>query len=100
MLKKENTVVVDVRNHYETILGRFDGQQSKEANEVKSDDTKQDDDIKRLRKQVKFAQNQSAELEEAKKKIIILDENVKWQTTQVQGKDSELAEVKQTVHNL
>jgi predicted sulfurtransferase len=28
MLKKENTVVVDVRNHYETIIGRFDGQES------------------------------------------------------------------------
>jgi predicted sulfurtransferase len=27
MLKKDNTVVIDVRNHYETILGRFDGQQ-------------------------------------------------------------------------
>ena len=45
--------------------------------------TEQDDDIKRLRKQVKFTQNQSAELEEAKKKITQLDENVKWQTTQV-----------------
>ncbi len=29
MLQKDNTVVVDVRNHYETILGRFDGQQTK-----------------------------------------------------------------------
>ena len=28
MLKKENTVVIDVRNHYETIIGRFDGQES------------------------------------------------------------------------
>lgn len=27
MLKKKNTVVIDVRNHYETIIGRFDGQQ-------------------------------------------------------------------------
>ena len=27
MLKKDNTVVIDVRNNYETILGRFDGQQ-------------------------------------------------------------------------
>lgn len=62
--------------------------------------TEQDDDIKRLRKQVKSAQNQSAELEEAKTKIHQLEENVKWQVTQVQGKDSELAEVKQTVHNL
>ena len=26
MLQKKNTVVIDVRNHYETILGRFDGQ--------------------------------------------------------------------------
>ena len=28
MLQKENTVVIDVRNNYETILGRFDGQQN------------------------------------------------------------------------
>lgn len=27
MLQRDNTVVIDVRNHYETILGRFDGQQ-------------------------------------------------------------------------
>mmetsp|Transcript_842 Transcript_842/g.1791 ORF Transcript_842/g.1791 Transcript_842/m.1791 type:complete len:706 (+) Transcript_842:68-2185(+) len=27
MLQKDNTVVIDVRNNYETILGRFDGQQ-------------------------------------------------------------------------
>lgn len=27
MLKKDNTVVIDVRNHYESIIGRFDGQQ-------------------------------------------------------------------------
>jgi len=31
MLKKENTVVIDVRNHYETIIGRFDGQQQQHA---------------------------------------------------------------------
>jgi predicted sulfurtransferase len=29
MLKKENTVVIDVRNHYETVIGRFDGQDKK-----------------------------------------------------------------------
>ena len=40
--------------------------------------TEQDDDIKRLRKQCKSAQNQSAELEETKKKITTLEENVKW----------------------
>lgn len=28
MLKKDNAVVIDVRNHYETIIGRFDGQQA------------------------------------------------------------------------
>jgi predicted sulfurtransferase len=27
MLGKDNTVVIDVRNHYETLIGRFDGQQ-------------------------------------------------------------------------
>mmetsp|Transcript_3168 Transcript_3168/g.4461 ORF Transcript_3168/g.4461 Transcript_3168/m.4461 type:complete len:736 (-) Transcript_3168:25-2232(-) len=26
MLKKENAVVIDVRNHYEAVIGRFDGQ--------------------------------------------------------------------------
>lgn len=26
MLQNDNTVVIDVRNHYETVLGRFDGQ--------------------------------------------------------------------------
>ena len=40
--------------------------------------TEQDDDIKRLRKQCKSAQNQNAELEETKKKIATLEENVKW----------------------
>lgn len=30
MLKKDNTVVIDVRNNYETILGRFDGQQTQQ----------------------------------------------------------------------
>jgi UPF0176 acylphosphatase like domain len=29
MLQRENTVVIDVRNHYEAILGRFDGQMMK-----------------------------------------------------------------------
>lgn len=29
MLQKDNTVVIDVRNNYETILGRFDGQQQR-----------------------------------------------------------------------
>ena len=28
MLKKENAVVIDVRNHYEAIIGRFDGQEA------------------------------------------------------------------------
>jgi predicted sulfurtransferase len=27
MLEKESTVVIDVRNHYEAVIGRFDGQQ-------------------------------------------------------------------------
>jgi len=31
MLKKDNTVVVDVRNHYEAVLGRFDGQQLQQS---------------------------------------------------------------------
>lgn len=28
MLKKDNAVVIDVRNHYESIIGRFDGQEA------------------------------------------------------------------------
>eukprot|EP00536_Pseudo-nitzschia_multiseries_P009977 jgi/Psemu1/202126/e_gw1.291.35.1 len=31
MLQKDNTVVIDVRNNYETILGRFDGQQHQKS---------------------------------------------------------------------
>jgi predicted sulfurtransferase len=31
MLQKDNTVVIDVRNHYETVLGRFDGQTLKDV---------------------------------------------------------------------
>ena len=31
MLQKDNAVVIDVRNHYETNLGRFDGQESKKS---------------------------------------------------------------------
>lgn len=38
MLQKDNTVVIDVRNNYETILGRFDGQQT-ESNSKHSDKT-------------------------------------------------------------
>jgi len=30
MLSQDNTVVIDVRNHYETILGRFDGQKQQQ----------------------------------------------------------------------
>jgi predicted sulfurtransferase len=33
-LTDPNTVVVDVRNHYESVLGRFDGQRYKESNDV------------------------------------------------------------------
>jgi len=31
MLQKDNTVVIDVRNHYETVIGRFDGQIQKDS---------------------------------------------------------------------
>mmetsp|Transcript_41204 Transcript_41204/g.86443 ORF Transcript_41204/g.86443 Transcript_41204/m.86443 type:complete len:106 (-) Transcript_41204:1-318(-) len=31
MLKWKNTVVIDVRNHYEAAIGRFDGQMEKGA---------------------------------------------------------------------
>ena len=45
MLQKDNTVVIDVRNHYETILGRFDGQQasanSASGKEVAANDSQQ-----------------------------------------------------------
>ena len=36
MLQKDNTVVIDVRNNYETILGRFDGQQHCKQDESKT----------------------------------------------------------------
>jgi len=32
MLKKENAVVIDVRNHYEAVIGRFDGQEQDASN--------------------------------------------------------------------
>ena len=32
MLKKKNTVVIDVRNHYEAVIGRFDGQEKSKSN--------------------------------------------------------------------
>jgi predicted sulfurtransferase len=35
MLQKDNTVVIDVRNNYETILGRFDGQQQQNQDQSK-----------------------------------------------------------------
>ncbi len=38
MLKKDNTVVIDVRNHYETILGRFDGQKVEKGGNLKDND--------------------------------------------------------------
>jgi predicted sulfurtransferase len=41
MLKQKNTVVIDVRNHYETILGRFDGQK----NDTNKDSTETNQDI-------------------------------------------------------
>ncbi|KAL3923718.1 MAG: hypothetical protein SGILL_001496 [Bacillariaceae sp.] len=37
MLKKDNTVVIDVRNHYEAILGRFDGQQASASDDKDTD---------------------------------------------------------------
>lgn len=37
MLQKDNTVVIDVRNHYENIIGRFDGQM-KRGNGAKDGD--------------------------------------------------------------
>ena len=36
MLQKDNTVVIDVRNHYEAILGRFDGQNQQQESKSKS----------------------------------------------------------------
>ncbi|OEU13969.1 hypothetical protein FRACYDRAFT_189106 [Fragilariopsis cylindrus CCMP1102] len=36
MLQKDNTVVIDVRNHYEAILGRFDGQNQQQEPKSKS----------------------------------------------------------------
>jgi len=36
MLQKDNTVVIDVRNNYEILLGRFDGQQQQNQEKSKS----------------------------------------------------------------
>eukprot|EP00571_Detonula_confervacea_P001911 CAMPEP_0172317878 /NCGR_PEP_ID=MMETSP1058-20130122/33145_1 /TAXON_ID=83371 /ORGANISM="Detonula confervacea, Strain CCMP 353" /LENGTH=731 /DNA_ID=CAMNT_0013032559 /DNA_START=68 /DNA_END=2259 /DNA_ORIENTATION=- len=44
MLKKNDAVVIDVRNHYEAAIGRFDGQMGNEnGDSIKNDD---DDDAK------------------------------------------------------
>jgi predicted sulfurtransferase len=40
MLQKENTVVIDVRNHYEAILGRFDGQMMLKKKKTSTSDEK------------------------------------------------------------
>jgi predicted sulfurtransferase len=40
MLQKDNTVVIDVRNHYEAILGRFDGQNQQKKSILKSKSSK------------------------------------------------------------
>ena len=39
MLQKDNTVVIDVRNNYETILGRFDGQQQQNQDQSNSSES-------------------------------------------------------------
>jgi predicted sulfurtransferase len=38
MLKRKDAVVIDVRNHYEAAIGRFDGQMEKESKEQKGND--------------------------------------------------------------
>ena len=40
MLKKDNTVVIDVRNHYETIIGRFDGQEKQQQDPIEASNKK------------------------------------------------------------
>lgn len=40
MMGKDNTVIIDVRNHYETIIGRFDGQEKKDKNTKSKDSEK------------------------------------------------------------
>eukprot|EP00980_Cylindrotheca_fusiformis_P006412 scaffold1375_cov137-Cylindrotheca_fusiformis.AAC.1 len=41
MLGKDNTVVIDVRNHYETLIGRFDGQQQRSKPKAKDESPSQ-----------------------------------------------------------
>lgn len=43
MLKKENAVVIDVRNHYEAVIGRFDGQEK--ANVISNNDSKESSNL-------------------------------------------------------
>jgi len=40
MLQKENTVVIDVRNHYEALLGRFDGQMKQQESKERDSQRK------------------------------------------------------------
>ena len=49
MLQKDNTVVIDVRNNYETILGRFDGQQQQNQDQSKCSESQKDGKLSSVR---------------------------------------------------
>ena len=62
--------------------------------------SEQDDQMKKLSKQLKTFQGQAESLEQARGRITSLQESHKLQITQIEGKESELSEVKMTVNNL
>ena len=49
---------------------------------------------------MKHKQAQNAALEDYRQKIEKLEEDIKWQETQFEGKEAELLEVNQTIKNL
>ena len=60
----------------------------------------QDDETKKLNKQLKAYQGQQEQLEQTRGRITSLQESTKLQVVQLEGKESELTEVKMTVNNL
>ncbi|KAL3933468.1 MAG: hypothetical protein SGBAC_010386 [Bacillariaceae sp.] len=47
MMGKDNTVIIDVRNHYETVIGRFDGQLQKEKSKCKDEKSEKAEDARK-----------------------------------------------------
>ena len=62
--------------------------------------SEQDDQTKKLNKHLKSFQGQEEQLQQARGRVTSLQEATKMQVAQIEGKESELTEVKMTVNNL